>query len=221
MPRPARLVLPGLPHHVTQRGNGRQRIFFAQGDYALYRDLLRHYCRKSRTAVWAWCLMPNHVHLILVPAHEDGLRATLAPAHTRYAVEVNRRHGRCGHLWQARFASVAMDEAHLHACLRYVELNPVRAGLVERPEAWRWSSARAHLGSRDDGVTTLAPVGERYPDFANFLSEETDAEAIARLRSAETIGRPLGSRKFLETLERKTRRVLSPAKRGPKPRSED
>ena len=111
-----------------------------------------------------------------------------------------------------------MDEEHLAAALRYVSLNPVRARLVERARDWRWSSVRAHLGGRDDGVTALAPVCERYPDFANFLSEETDAEMIARLRGAETIGRPLGNRKFLDMLERKTKRVLKPAKRGPKPR---
>lgn len=161
MPRPARQVLPGIPHHVTQRGNDRRRVFFDDDDNSLYLSLLRHYCRKSATVVWAWCLMPNHVHLILVPATEDGLRATLAPVHTRYAVGVNRRHDGCGHLWQGRFASVPMDEAHLHACLRYVELNPVRAGLVERPEAWPWSSARAHLGLARDRLTDLAAMRGR------------------------------------------------------------
>ena len=114
--------------------------------------------------------------------------------------------------------SSAMDEEYLSAALRYVSLNPVRARLVDRARDWRWSSVRAHLGGRHDGVTTLAPVRERYPDFANFLSEETDAETLARLRGAETIGRPLGTRKFLDMLERKTKRVLKPAKRGPKPR---
>src|SRR4051794_14151942 len=98
MPRPARLVLPGLPHHITQRGNSRTRTFFGADDYRRYLDLLRASCRKTRTSVWAWCLMPNHVHLILAPADEDGLRATLAPVHTRYAGEINRREDRCGHL---------------------------------------------------------------------------------------------------------------------------
>jgi putative transposase len=164
--------------------------------------------------------MPNHVHLILVPSEADGLRRALAPVHRRYAGIIHARRKRTGHFWQGRFGCVAMDEEHLAAALRYVSLNPVRARLVDRARDWRWSSVRAHLGGRDDGVTARAPVGERYPDFANFLSEETDAETIARLRGAETIGRPLGSRKFLDTLERKTRRILSPAKRGPKPRRE-
>jgi putative transposase len=189
MPRPARQVLPGIPHHVTQRGNCRQRVFFGDDDHAAYLSLLRHFCRKSGTSVWAWCLMPNHVHLILVPAHEDGLRAALAPAHTRYAIEINRRQGWCGHFWQSRFGSFPMDEAHLHACLRYVELNPVRAGLVARPEAWPWSSARAHLGLALDGLTDLAPMRGRIDDWRAFLDAGLDDEDRDAIRKAERTGR--------------------------------
>ena len=189
MSRPARLILPGMPHHVTQRGTRRQPTFFSDDDYVLYLSLLRHACRKNGTTVWAWCLMPNHVHLVLVPAHEDGLRATLAPAHTRYAAEINRREGWCGHLWQSRFASFPMDEAHLHACLRYVELNPVRARLVARPEAWPWSSARAHLGLVDDGLTDLAPMRARIDDWRAFLEAGLDEPDRDAIRTAERSGR--------------------------------
>jgi putative transposase len=128
MPRIARLVVPGIPHHVTQRGNRRQRVFFSAGDGRLYLRLLREGCEKAGTRVWAWCLMPNHVHLILVPAHEHGLRAALAEPHRRYAATVNRRSEWKGHLWQERFASFPMDEQWLIACARYVELNPVQSG---------------------------------------------------------------------------------------------
>src|SRR6185503_8599863 len=152
MPRLARLVVPDIPHHVTQRGNRRQPTFFSDEDYRLYLHLLGEWSRRAGTAVWAWCLMPNHVHLILVPSHEDGLRAALAEAHRRYTRRINAREDWRGHLWQSRFASFPMDEDHLLACARYVELNPVRAGLVARPEHWRWSSARAHLGLGRDGV---------------------------------------------------------------------
>jgi putative transposase len=133
--------------------------------------------------------MPNHVHLVLVPAHEDGLRAALAPAHRSYTSEVNQRQGWRGHLWQGRFASFPMEEAHLHACLRYVELNPVRAGLTERPEDWLWSSARTHLGLAADRLTDLAPVRERVDDWRAFLDaglDETERDAI---RFAERAGR--------------------------------
>jgi len=218
MARLARVVVPGIPHHVTQRGNGRARTFFGDDDYALYRDLLAASCRAADVEIWAWCLMPNHVHLILVPSDADGLRRALAPAHRRYAGIIHARRKRTGHFWQRRFGCVAMDEEHLAAALRYVTLNPVRARLAGRARDWRWSSARAHLGGRDDGVATLAPVRERFPHFANFLSEDAGAETIARLRRAETIGRPLGRRTFLDAIERKTQRVLKLAKRGPKPR---
>lgn len=189
MPRAARLVLPGIPHHVTQRGNRKARVFFSDSDYAFYLSLLRQGCRKSGTAVWAWCLMPNHVHLILVPADEDGLRAALAPAHTRYAMEINRREGWRGHLWQDRFASFPMDEAHLHACLAYAELNPVRARLVDRPEAWSWSSARAHLGLGGDGLTDVAATRGRIDDWRAFLDAGLRDEDREAIRTAERSGR--------------------------------
>src|ERR1051325_8431586 len=123
MPRAARLVIPGFPHHVTQRGNRRQRTFFGDRDYALYLKLLRFWCARAGTSVWAWCLMPNHVHLVLVPAAADGLATALAPVHRRYTWAINQREGWRGFLWQSRFASAPMDEAHLHVCLRYVKLN--------------------------------------------------------------------------------------------------
>ena len=220
MSRLARVVIPGLPHHVTQRGNGRMRTFFDDADYTLYRDLLAASCRAADVEVWAWCLMPNHVHLILVPSDADGLRRALAPVHRRYAGVIHARRKRTGHFWQGRFGCVAMDEEHLAAALRYVSLNPVRARLVSRARDWRWSSVRAQSSGRDDGVTTLAPVRARYPDFANFLSEQADDAMIERLRRAESIGRPIGNRKFLDTVERKTRRVLRPTKPGPKPRDD-
>ena len=189
MPRAARLVLAGMPHHVTQRGNRRQPTFLCEEDYALYLSLLRFWCGKAGTAVWAWCLMPNHVHLVLAPAREDGLRAALAPLHRRYSWEINQREGWRGHLWQSRYASFPMDEAHVHACLRYVELNPVRAGLAARPEQWRWSSARAHLGLERDGVTDLAAGRARIEDWRAFLDQGLDEAGLKAIRAAEHSGR--------------------------------
>jgi len=221
MARLARLVVPGLPHHVTQRGNGRARTFFDDRDYALYRDLLAEHCAAADVAVWAWCLMPNHVHLILVPSDTDGLRRALARVHRRYAGIVQARRKRTGHFWQGRFGAVAMDEQHLAAALRYVSLNPVRARLVQRAQDWRWSSTRAHLRGTDDGITVRSPIKDRFADFAGLLAGDEDAAAIARLRAAESIGRPLGDDRFVSRLERSTRRRLKPGKRGPKPADRD
>jgi putative transposase len=146
-----------------------------------------------------------------------GCAARWRWVHRRYAGIVHARRKRTGHFWRGRFGCVVMDEEYLAAALRYVSLNPVRARLVSRARDWRWSRVRAQLGGRHDSVTAVAPVRERYPDFAHFLSEEDDAEIIVRLRAAGSIGRPLGNPKFLDAIERKTRRVLKPAKRGPKP----
>jgi putative transposase len=220
MARLARTVIPGLPHHVTQRGNGRAQVFFADADYALYRDLLAVACRAAGVEIWAWVLMPNHVHLILVPHDADGLRRALAAVHRRYAGHIHARLKRTGHFWQGRFGAVAMDEAHLAAAVRYVALNPVRARLVNEAADWRWSSVHAHLSRRPDGITTVAPVLERYPDFAALIAEGEDAEAFERLRRAESIGRPLGDDGFLMRLEGLMRRPLRPRKRGPKPRAQ-
>jgi putative transposase len=221
MARLARVVVPDHPHHVTQRGNGRARTFFGDPDYALYRDLLADNCRAAGVEVWAWCLMPNHVHLILVPSDPDGLRRALARVHRSYAGVIQARRKRSGHFWQGRFGAVAMDEAHLAAALRYVSLNPVRARLVERAQDWRWSSTRAHLRSRDDGLTALAPIRDRFPRFADLLDSEPEADLFGSLRAAETIGRPLGHDRFLARIERSTGRLLKPGKRGPKPSEPD
>jgi putative transposase len=189
MPRPARLVLCDIPHHVTQRGARRGPTFFSHSDYALYVSLLRHACAKAGTRVWAWCLMPNHVHLILVPNCAEGLAAALGPAHRRYGWGINQREGWTGAFWQSRFASVPLDEPHLHASFRYVELNPVRARLVNRPEEWRWSSARGHLGLAPEPLADLASARERIDDWRAFLDAGLEPEDHAALRHAERTGR--------------------------------
>jgi putative transposase len=214
----ARLVIPDVPHHVTQRGNGRAPTFFGDDDYALYRYLLAEHCAAAHVEVWAWVLMPNHVHLILTPSDEVGLSAAMARVHRRYASHIHAREKRTGHFWQGRFGCVAMDEAHLAAAIVYVALNPARARLVERAEDWRWSSVHAHLGGQDDGLTTTAPVLARFPDLAARIEAGEDEAMSARLRRAETIGRPVGDAAFMADMERRTGRTLEPAQRGPKPK---
>ena len=219
MARIGRFVVPDLPHHVTQRGNRREQVFFSDADYELYRDLLREACAREGVAVWSYCLMPNHVHLILTPKTPEGLGRALGKAHRRYSGFVNARNRVTGHLFQARFSSVVMDEEHLMAAARYVAMNPVRARLVERAEDWPWSSVRAHLIGRDDGLVELAPLLSRCGGrFADLIGEETDAALVAALRAAETIGRPLGPPEFLDRLAALAGRDPRPGTRGRKPR---
>ena len=218
MARLARFVLPGTPHHVTQRGNGRQQTFFTQDDYAAYRDLLAEHCAANDVAVWSWVLMPNHVHLILVPEHVDALRAALSKVHRAYAGRIHSREKRTGHFWQGRFGCVAMDEPHLLAALRYVAMNPVRARLAKRAQDWRWSSVHALLDpNKDDGVTDTGPVLERVPDFAALLCSAEDEDLAKALRQSESTGRPLGSSEFLDRVEAILGRDPKPGKRGRKP----
>jgi putative transposase len=142
-----------MAHHVTQCDNRHCRAFFEDADCALYRELFGQ--AVAEVEVWAYCLMPNHVHVILTPSDEDGLRRTFADLHRHYTGTINARHGWTGHLWQGRFGSVAMDDAYLAAAARYVVMNPVRARLVERAEDWCWWSAIAHLEGKDDGVVRV------------------------------------------------------------------
>ncbi len=214
----ARFVVPGLPHHVTQRGNRREKVFFSDADFELYRDLLAEQCRKHGVAVWAYCLMPNHVHLILVPDAAEGLGRALGETHRRYSAVVNARMRVTGHLFQSRYGSVVMDEDHLMAAARYVALNPVRARLVAGAQDWRWSSVKAHLSGVGDELVSVAPLIERCGGrFGDLIDEAAAPDLMAALRGAETIGRPLGSPAFLDRLAALTGRDPRPGRRGPKP----
>src|SRR5208282_3516491 len=170
MPRLARVVVPGLPHHITQRGNRRQQTFFCNEDYRSYLELMGQWCGVHQVAVWAYCLMPNHIHLIAVPQSADGLRRAIGEAHRRYTRMVNFREGWRGHLWQGRFASFVLDEPYLLTAARYVELNPVRAGLINSPSRYPWSSAGAHVRGRDDALVKVAPLLQLATNWRRFLT---------------------------------------------------
>ena len=220
MARIARVVVPGYSHHITQRGNRRQSTFFGPEDYEAYVALLSEWCGRCGVEVWAYCLMPNHVHLIAVPASEEALRRAIGEAHRRYTRAVNFREGWRGHLWQGRFASFVMDEPHLLSAARYVELNPVRARLARRPEEYPWSSARAHLQGEDDPLVAVEPLLQLQPDWQGFLSGGLAEDEARTLRQHERTGRPAGSAGFVAALEALTGRRLHRQKPGPK-RSRD
>jgi len=219
MPRIARLVVPGYPHHVTQRGNRRQQTFFEESDYLAYVELLRELKTKAQVEIWAYCLMPNHVHFVAVPQHEQGLAKLFGVAHHRYARRVNSMHDWRGHLWQERFHSCVMDDAHLLMAVRYIELNPVRAGICSRAEDWRWSSVHANQVDKPDALVTTAPMRERISDWRDYLSQECPSDSLNKLRALTQSGRPAGDDRFLENLEETTGRRLRQRKPGPEPRS--
>jgi len=172
------------------------------------------WCREEGVAIWSYCLMPNHVHLIAVPKTEDGLRRAIGEAHRRYTRRINFRKKWRGYLWQGRFASFIMDEPYLLAAARYVELNPVRAKLVDRARDWPWSSAKAHLSGRDDRLVKVAPLLAMVADWKAFLRSALPEEELRDIREHGRTGRPLGSAMFLERLEATVGRILKPQKGG-------
>lgn len=213
--RIARAVVPGIPHHIVQRGNRRLQTFFASTDYQTYVDLMRDWCTNHGVAIWAYCLMPNHVHLVAVPEDEESLARAIGQAHRRYAQLINEREGWRGHLWQERFCSYVMDERYLCACVRYVETNPVRAGLAGAPVDWPWSSAQAHAARQDDALVTVQPLLDIVAEpWDEFLAVEPDPSDIDALRRHQRTGRPLGAPAFVDRMETQLGRVLRPQRAG-------
>ena len=216
MARISRIVIPGLPHHVTQRGNRRCDVFFEVKDRQHYLSLFRKYAAEYGVEVWAYCLMSNHVHFVLVPEKPDSLSDALRDAHTAYALRFNLQNCLSGHRWQGRFFSCVLDDAHLWAAVHYVERNPVRAGMVARAEEYLWSSAASHCGLRpDELLSPRFPPAHRLENWSEWLNGEEPTEIKAIRRQTHT-GRPCGSPDFLVDLESRCNRQLTPGKRGRK-----
>jgi putative transposase len=219
MARMARVVIAGIPHHITQRGVRRMETFFDDEDYEMYLSLMREWCLSSGVEIRAYCLMPNHVHLIAVPDDKKGLARGIGEAHRRYTRYINFKKGWKGYLWQGRFASFPMDEDYLLASVRYVELNPVRAKLVKRAEDYRWSSARAHLDGKDDVLVKVRPMLDRVDNWKELLASG-DQVLFDELRLHERTGRPLGEDAFVERMSKLAGRALGKKKPGPKKKGE-
>jgi len=224
MARRPRFIQPGIPYHITQRGNNRQDVFFLPADRTRYLQLLAEHSVRYDLRVLAWCLMTNHVHLIVIPGTADSMAQVMRQAHSHYSLEQNRSHRWSGHLWQNRFWSCALDSGHLLAAIRYVELNPVRAGMTREPSEWPWSSAAAHAtpGVRDalldwsweDWMVEMSLGTWDFEGWKSVLEVQSPAEEAARIRRATELGEPLGSDLFVANLERQAGRRLRVLQRG-------
>lgn len=217
MARLARIAMVNVAHHVTQRGNARQFILTCEDERAVYLNLLRKYVELYELSLLGYCLMSNHVHLVAVPHRADSLALALKQTHGRYASYWNATHRLSGHVWQGRFYSCPLDNDHLWMALRYVELNPVRAGLVSQAELWPWSSAMAHCGGAEEDTLLEMSEWRRHwsqESWKQYLGEgEKEAEIVA-IRQCTHTGRPLGAASFVHSLEEVTQRRLAPQKGG-------
>ena len=211
MSRRARFVAPGQPHHVTQRGNKRQEIFLSDAQRQAYIQILQYHLDRHHVRLLAWCLMNNHVHLIAIPSTGKSLGLALGQAHAHYALEWNRSQEHVGHMWQNRFFSCPLEGSHLWRAIRYVELNPVRAGMVHRAWDWTWSSATAHVSPQVRDIL-LDPEwkewmiearlgGWDFQDWRMALSGSPADGELACIRRATAVGEPLGSEAFLARME--------------------
>lgn len=227
MPRQSRLVLPGVAMHVIQRGNNRGACFLARSDYLLYLLHLHELSKKFECAIHAYCLMPNHVHLLLTPSRDDGCMALMRELGQRYVQYFNRRHGRTGTLWDGRFRSSVVESArYVLACHRYIELNPVRPTLADRPEAYEWSSHRGNVGQQSDSLVSphaeflaLGTTGQaRSAAYLALFQEALEASVLREIREATNAGYPLGSDAFKSGVVAPMGRKLAPAKPGRRPR---
>lgn len=216
MPRIARIIAPCYPHHITQRGNNRATVFFDDEDRQVYLKLLAVYAHKHALQIWAYCLMDNHIHLLAVPETETALARGIGLTNQVYTQYLNRKLNQSGRVWQNRFFScVVGTEQYLWAVARYIERNPLKVGLAESPEAYRWSSAKAHLTEADDAVlgsTSWLASSERAA-YAKFVLADNDGMDDA-IRKATRTGRPFGSEGFVEMLEFQLNQTLKPQKPG-------
>jgi putative transposase len=212
MPRIPRIVVRDYPYHVTQRGNYKQTIFKSVEDYRQYLTWLKEYSKKYSLDIWAYCLMSNHVHFVCVPRKDNSLARTFNTLHMRYSQYYNRKMGVTGHLWHGRFLSSILDERHLYAAIRYVENNPVRAGIIDEPIRYKWSSAREHCGiARDEILSKMCYLCDEIDNWSKYLREQEPPEVIDRLRKNVRSGRPCGEEGFIQDIEKivgKSLRVL-------------
>ena len=211
-----RIEAIGYPYHVIQRGNRNQKVFIRESDKAKYLKILKIQVGLFGLDVWAYCLMNNHIHLVVAPKQKGSLTECISETHRLYSRAINFREGWCGHLWQGRFKSYPMDGRYLYAAVRYVERNPVRAGIVERAEDYFWSSARVHMKNQTDDLLTRFYLMDEIKDWGLYLSAPDEKENTKFLRSHQSTGRPLGDKTFIDDLETKEGRVLAKQKPGPK-----
>ena len=201
MARIARVVVPEFPHHIIQRGNRRQKVFFNEGDYSEYLRLLNSYSHRFKVDILAYCLMPNHIHLIATPLKNGNLAQAIGETHRNYTRFINFREKWRGYLWQGRFSSYVLDERYLLSATRYMLLNPVKAGIVKNPWDYKWASTKHHMRIDNNSLVKDVLLKGLIENWKDFLSEASDNNDVRLFQLHERTGRPLGDNAFIEKLE--------------------
>lgn len=218
MPRIARVIAIGYTHHITQRGNYKQNIFIDDIDREKYISIIKKESKRYGLKILSYCLMTNHIHLVVVPEKEDSIWKVFKYAHMKYSQYYNKKANNTGHLFQGRFFSCIMDNNHTLACVRYIERNPVRAGIVKKPCSWKWSSAKVHCLMKEPdelGVNRLFEYVEvNQKSWKEFIEMPDNLDDIKRIKKNTRKGRPLGTNEFVERLEKKLNRILKLKPKG-------
>lgn len=216
MARIARVIASNFPHHIVQRGNRRQKVFFSDADYKAYLDLLHEHIHRFNVKLAAYCLMPNHIHLIAIPAEDSNLAKAIGETHRKYTRMINFRENWRGYLWQGRFRSYLLDEHYLLTATKYILLNPVKANIVEKPWDYSWSSARHHLKIKTNKFIDDSLLCSLINEWRSFLETDINKDEVRILKIHERTGRPLGNTDFIEKLETIVGKTLKKKKPGPK-----
>ncbi|MCI5059776.1 MAG: transposase [Alphaproteobacteria bacterium] len=218
MARQARIVIEDTPHHIMQRGNRAEPVFFQKGDYQSYLDIVTGQLDNAKIDLLSYCLLPNQVHLLILPKDASLIARAIGEAHRRYTNLINRKQGWSGHLFQNRFFSYAMDEQHALRASRFIETLPITNGITDKPENYLWSSARSRIKIIDNPLLTNFPSFSSIPDWNNFLSRPMDTGELKTIQTHLQTGRPRGSDLFLDKIEENIGRPVRPQKRGRKPK---
>ena len=221
MARIARIVVSDFPHHITQRGNRRQRVFFLEKDYKTYLRYLSKYSDRFRLQILSYCLMPNHIHLIAIPKDEGSLARAIGETHRNYTRMINFREDWRGYLWQGRFSSYVLDERYFLLATRYILLNPVKAKIVKKAEEYKWSSIRHHLKREKISFINDELLQSLVADWDAYLKIEIEQSDVKMLKLHEGTGRPLGNNLFIEKLEKLLDVDLRKKKPGRKRKEKD
>ena len=214
MPRKIRCIIPKIPHHVVQRGNNHQEIFFDKKDREYFCENLKKYSNTQKVYIGAYCLMTNHLHLLLYPDREEGLINFMKFISQIYSQYINRKYKRSGKFWENRYKLHLVDPAYEWVVARYIELNPVRASIVRHPAGYQYSSARKNLKKIGDGIVSIDIIKGKQNDYQEFIGEKIEAEETKQIQEALQQNKAVGGKKFIERVEERFSRVFKIRKRG-------